>query len=364
MSPPKPATSDSRLSLVTGATGLLGSHIVELLRQRGESVRVLCRPGSDAAFLKLLGAEVFQGDVTDPPSLAQACDGVDVVFHAAARVGDWGPWSEFQRITIDGTRHLVKICQQKNVSRFIHISSISAYGHIHQPVVLDESAPLGKNLPIWSYYSQAKIEAEKLVWEAAAEKQRPAVTVIRPSWMYGVRDRASLPRLIESILNGTLKIIGDGSNRLNLVNAANVAEACILASDRDEAVGRAYNVCHDGRITQREYFDAIARALGRPPIRSSAPYAVAYQAAFLMECFGKLMRRQRPPLVTRYALWLIARRCFFEGQRIKDELGWTPRISYADGIPEAVRHILGQDRIIKSAAAPKQAPQPDPARVR
>ena len=85
------------MNLVTGATGLLGSHIAERLVQAGQPVRVLVRATSDTSILDRLGVEKIVADLANPASLAAACQGVKVVYHAAARVGDWGPWAEFQR---------------------------------------------------------------------------------------------------------------------------------------------------------------------------------------------------------------------------------------------------------------------------
>ena len=117
------------MNLVTGATGLLGSHIVEQLRAAGEPVRALVRGSSDTRLLDEWGVEKVIGDVTDPASLTAACKGVRTVYHAAARVGDWGPWSEFVAISIDGTRNMLEAARAADVQRFLHISSISAYGH-------------------------------------------------------------------------------------------------------------------------------------------------------------------------------------------------------------------------------------------
>src|SRR5882672_5280934 len=116
------------MNLVTGATGLLGSHIVEQLRLRNRPVRVLVRRGSDPGWLKTQGVEFAEGDLSDRPSLERACQGVKIIYHAAARVGDWGPWAEFVRITIDGSRNLFDAAEAAAVPRFIHISSISVYG--------------------------------------------------------------------------------------------------------------------------------------------------------------------------------------------------------------------------------------------
>lgn len=188
-----------RMNLVTGATGLLGSHIVEKLVQAGQPVRALVRPTSDTRYLDQWRVEKAAGDITDGDSLSAAMKGVDVVYHAAAQVGDWGPWERFVAISINGTGNMLDAARDAGVKRFIYVSSISAYGHPNgKGLVLDETAPLGVNLHKWSYYSRAKTEAEKLVWQYHTRGDVP-VTVIKPSWLYGRRDRASMPRLIRAI---------------------------------------------------------------------------------------------------------------------------------------------------------------------
>ena len=206
-------------------------------------------------------------------------------------------------------------------------------------LVLDESAPLGVNLHHWSYYSRAKVEAEKLIW-AAHQSKKLACTVIRPSWLYGPRDRATMGRLIDSIRRGKAKLIGPGDNRLNVVHAGNVAEASILAVDSDEAAGEAFNVCSDGVLTQAEYFNLVAKAIGCPQVTRRVPYKVARSAAFMLECFGHLFRTKTPPLVTRYSAWLLGRRCFFSREKAQKQLGWESSITYDEGVPAAVEDFL------------------------
>jgi len=328
------------MNLITGATGLLGSHIAAKLRAAGQDVRALVRPSSDTTFLEGLGVEKAVGDVCDSDSLARAAEGVRTVYHAAARVGDWGPWQEFVRLTIDGTRNVVAAAAGAGVGRLLHISSISAYGHPDgEGLVLDETAPLGQDLHRWSYYSRTKVAAEHVVW-AAHERGDVPVTVVRPSWLYGERDRASMPRLIRAIRAGKAKLIGDGDNRLNLTYAGNEADGCILAAESGQAVGQAYNLCNDGQITQAGYLNAIADVLGAEPVARKVPYKVAYGAAFLMELFGHAVRRTSPPLVTRYSVWLMGRRCLFSTEKIRRELGYRPAVGYAEGIPRAVEWAL------------------------
>ncbi|MFP4141003.1 MAG: NAD-dependent epimerase/dehydratase family protein [Planctomycetota bacterium] len=328
------------MNLITGATGLLGSHIAEKLHQSDQPVRALVRPTSDTAFLESIGVELASGDVTDPASLIKAMEGVHTVYHAAAQVGDWGPWERFQAVTIDGTRNMLAAAENAGIQRFLHISSISAYGHPDgEGLVLDETAPLGVDLHKWSYYSRAKVEAEKLAWAAHRDGRVP-VTVVKPSWLYGERDRASMPRLIRAIRAGKGKLIGDGSNRLNLTYAGNEAEGCILAATNDDALGENYNLSNDGVITQAEYMNKIADILGCPPVTKKVPYKVAYSAAFLMELFGHMVGKKTPPLVTRYSVWLIGRRCFFSAEKARKELGWQPTVSYDEGIERSVKWCL------------------------
>ncbi len=332
------------MNLVTGATGLLGSHIVEQLRRRDRPVRVLVRRGSDRSWLAAQGVEFVEGELSDRGALKKACMGVGTVYHCAARVGDWGPWSEFVQVTIEGTRTLAEMAALCGCDRFVHISSISAYGHPNKAgLELDESAPLGVQLHKWSYYSRAKAQAEHDLW-AMHEAGRIRLSVIRPSWLYGPRDRATIFRLARLLRERKVKILGDGDNRLNVVYAGNVAEGAILAADAPSAVGQAYNCCHDGVMTQKRWLNMLAEELGAPPVTKHVPYRVAYSVAFVLECFGHLFKREKPPMITRYAVWLMGRRCFFSAEKARRELGWRSTVSYEEGVKTTIAWLREQER--------------------
>src|SRR5436309_2265822 len=106
-----------KINLVTGATGQLGSHIAEQLRGGGEHVRALVRPGKDTAFLQQLGVELIEGDLHDAGAVRRAAEGVDVVYHCAAKVSDWGPWSAFEEDAVTSTRNVVEACRAARVGR-------------------------------------------------------------------------------------------------------------------------------------------------------------------------------------------------------------------------------------------------------
>ena len=331
------------MNLITGATGLLGSHIVEQLRKRDMPVRALVRAGSDCSWLNTQGVELVEGDITDPESLARACAGVDAVYHSAAKVGDWGPWEDFQRITIDGTRNMVEAAVGAGVRRFVHISSISTYGYHTKDIRVDETFELGYKLYKWAYYSRSKVEAERIVW-AAHKAGRIELTVIRPAWIYGPRDRTTIARLHDMITNGKAKILGPGDNRLNVVYAGNIAEAAIEVAGRADCNGEAFNCSNDGAITQQEYFDLLARSIGAPPVKRHAPYRAAYFVGFVLECLGHMFGRKKPPFVTRYAVWLMGRRSYFSAGKARKMLNWQPTVTYEEGVPLTVKWYEEQRR--------------------
>jgi nucleoside-diphosphate-sugar epimerase len=317
------------MNVVTGATGLLGSHIAEALVARGERVRALVRPTSDVSFLSGLGAELATGDLHDPESLRRAVGGADVVYHCAARVGDWGPWSLYRREVIDATRNLLDACRSAGTGRFLYVSSVTVYGHPRDGGdSITEGAPLGQRLYwFWDYYCRSKIAAEEL-----ARADGPGVTVVRPSWIYGPRDRNSLPRLMAAFRAGRVTLIGSGDNLLNVVFAADVAEGAILAANHPEAGGRAYNLCSEGEVTQRQFLDALTGALGQAPVRRRLPFWLAHAGGFVSEVIGRAIFLKRPPHITRYAVGLVGRPTRFSIARAREQLGWRPRVAPPEGL--------------------------------
>lgn len=326
----------STWQLVTGATGLLGSHLAEQLIQGGHKVRALVRPNSQTAFLEQLGVECVTGDISDKGSLKQAFQDVDCVYHSAAKVGDWGPQADFERYTIEGTRHVAQASLAAGVRRLVHVSSTSAYGHPPDTAeAVDESWPLGNKFWIWDYYTRAKIAAERLLWEMHETKQLP-LTIVRPSWLYGPRDRLSVQRMHQILSQKKVRIIGDGTNRMNTIYAGSVASCCILAAQHEKALGQAYNATYDEAITQRQWFDLWAENFQLPKPTARVPYKVAFAAGLVMEALYRATRSSKPPVITRYAAWLLGRPTFYITGKAERDLGWKPMVTYAEGVKRTV----------------------------
>jgi nucleoside-diphosphate-sugar epimerase len=334
---PNDEAPSRRRILVTGATGLLGSHLAERLTARGDRVRALVRPGSRTEFLESLGVEIARGDLTDPRDCDAATAGVAQVYHCAAKVGDWGTWPEFQSGCMDATRTLAEAAGRSGVDRFLHISSTSAYGHPadrERPV--DETEPLGQNIWFMDYYTRSKVECERILWDFAGAGKL-ALTVIRPSWLFGERDRTTIPRFLREFGRGRVLIVGKGDNPLSAVYAGVVADAAIHAADDPGSCGEAYNITNQGPITQREFLDMIADALEVPRVARHIRFRAAYIGGFLLEMQGRLLRSPRPPRVTRYGAWLLGRYLEYSTEKARTRLGWRPALGYRESIERSVR---------------------------
>ncbi|UCD27811.1 MAG: NAD-dependent epimerase/dehydratase family protein, partial [Planctomycetota bacterium] len=188
----------------------------------------------------------------------------------------------------------------------------------------------------------AKAQIEKELW-AMHRDGKILLTVIRPSWLYGPRDRATIFRLARMLRQGKTKILGDGENRLNVVYTGNVAEAAILAADNQNAVGQSYNCCNDGIMKQKDWMNLLAAELGAPPVTKHVPYKLAYGVAFILECVGHLFKFKNPPMVTRYAVWLMGRRCYFSAEKARIELGWKSTVSYTEGVKKTIEWLREQE---------------------
>jgi nucleoside-diphosphate-sugar epimerase len=330
-----------KLNLVTGATGLLGSHIAEKLVARGERVRALARPTSDTRFLQDLGVEIYRGDLGDVASIRRAVAGTDVVYHCAAKVGDWGPWKVYEANIVTATRNLFQACADVGVGRVLHVSSIAVYGHPRlRSELFTEDEPRGQNLWLWDNYCRAKCLAEEIAWHHGGP-----TTVVRPSWIYGPRDRVTVPRVVAALRAGGVSTIGTGENRLNIIYAGDVADGAILAASHPDAVGQAYHLSSAGEVTQRALGDVLTTALGLAPITRRIPFRLAFWGAFALEALGRVLRRPTPPTITRHVISLLGRPTRFSIEKARTRLGWQPRVGVEEGLRRSLEWLRETEKI-------------------
>jgi nucleoside-diphosphate-sugar epimerase len=212
------------------------------------------------------------------------------------------------------------------------------YGHprIQPGQEITEETPLGQKFWLWDYYPRSKLMAEKLAWEF------PDVTVVRPSWIYGPRDRITLPRIIPALQQGRVRIIGAGANLLNIIYVSDVAAGAILAANHPKAKRQAFNLCSEGEVTQKDMINAMTDALGLARITRHIPYFLAMRSAFLIEAIARLLCFKNPPRVTRRAIFLIGRPTHYSIAKAQELLGWAPRVKIEEGVRRSMEWYFGE----------------------
>lgn len=317
--------------LVTGATGLLGSHVTELLISRREPVRALVRPGDSLNGLAEAPVQVVWGDMADRSALEAAVDGVDTVLHCAARTGPWGPSAEYERTNVVGLRMLVEAALDAGVRRLVHVSSITVHGN-DVGGQADETAPYRVEA---NPYSRSKVAGERLLEGLIAQHAAP-VTIVRPGWIYGPGDVGSFARFAGMIRDRRMIVVGSGDNHVPLIYVDDVARGLVLAGEASVATGRTYLLVNDEPVTQREFFDAIARELGVPAPSRRVPYRLGLGLGAAAETASRILRRQAPPPMTRYGLQLLGGENRFRIERARVELGFAPEVMMREGVRRSV----------------------------
>lgn len=318
-------------SLVTGATGFLGGALVKRLLGRGETVRCLVRRGSDVSLLKEGSVELVEGDVRDYDSTLTALRGVDRVYHCAAAVGiGTVPRSEYFAVNRDGTRNVVRACQEAGVGALVHASTQSVTFDFRERIHAGEDRP--------SYpsrykdpYSESKALGEREVLEAGRDGGVRAVA-IRPTFIWGPGDTLMLPTMAKMARRNQLFLIGGGRSRISPSHVVNVCDSMILAAEREGISGEAFLVTDDEDIAVGEFTQRMIEAVGLPKPTRSIPYRVAFAAAALMEKLHELPWIHKPPSMSRYGVAIMGLNLTFSCEKAKQMLGYRPTVSIEEGM--------------------------------
>ena len=315
-------------NLVTGGTGFLGSHLIEALIARGETVRALVRPGSDSGLLEQLGVELVIGSLDERESLVTAAAGVDRVYHCAAMAADWGPWSVFESANVAGVRNLLNACLHSGIGKFIHVSTTDVYGHPDRAA--DEQTPY--RLRGWPY-GDTKIRGEQLVWDYHHRHGLP-VTIVRPAAVYGPRSTTFVGEIVKLLQQGAMVHIGSNKQSAGLAYVTNVVDLMLLAADADASIGQAYNASDASAVSWRTYVNRLADIIGTARPRIAIPHRVAYGLGWAMEKSYKLVGVRQRPLLTRMAVELFATNQDFPIDKARATLGYQPRVDFDEGMKE------------------------------
>ncbi len=313
--------------LVTGATGFVGRRLVAHFTGQGHAVVAGSRsaPREDATFPA--GVRTVALDITDPDTIPGALEGVDIVVHTAAKVGDWGSAEEFDLVLRQGTENLLAACGGHRLHRFVHLSSTLFYGITGRGTMTEGMLPGDSHMP----YGDAKIAAEHAVKQARERLRLPTV-ILRPANIYGPGSPLWTDRPAELLLRGLLTLPLD-HGRANVVFVDNVVAAVDAVCRHEAAVGETFNVVDDDQLTWQDFFNTYATGLGQKPVALRAPWLL-YGLASTMEAVATVTGRA--PLLTRSAVTYLRFGGTYAGDKLSRRLGYRPAME----TPHALQHTV------------------------
>jgi nucleoside-diphosphate-sugar epimerase len=342
------ATKPPKTVFVTGATGLVGSHVAEEALRRGHRVRALVRATSDTRLLDLWGVEKVDGDLADADALRRGVEGADWVLNCAAKVGDWGTLEEFRALNVEAFRLLLDAAAEAGVGRFVHVSSLGVY-EARDHFGTDETTPPAVNS--LDAYTRSKVEAEALALEYVERRGLP-LSIVRPGFIYGPRDRTVLPKLLGALRSGRFTYFGSGDQVLNCIYVKNLVHGIFLAAEVPGAVGQVFNVTDGGRVTKRQFVGRVAELAGLRPPRRKIPLWLAWTLAILMERRAKRLKSPEPPLVNKARYKFLGLNLDYSIDKARRLLGYDPPYTTDGGLVESMADL-----------APP-SPRPEPAQAR
>ena len=307
------------MTLVTGASGFVGSHVVRRLVARGEPVRVLVRRERTLTALEGLPVERAYGDVRDLPSVQAAVRGCRWVYHVAA---DYRLWTrrpqELYDTNVTGTVNVLTAAQAAGAERIVYTSTVGALGYPVNGRPATEETPITLDRVI-GHYKRSKFLAEQEARRLAAHGC--PVVIVNPSTPVGTWDLKPTPtgQMIVDFLNGRMP--GYVETGLNLIDVEDVAEGHLLAM-RQGRLGERYILGHQN-LALAEILRLLSRVSGRPMPTMKMPWLVAYLAGSLST--GVAWVTNRPPAIPLEGVRMARHRMFFDAGKAVRELGLPQR---------------------------------------
>lgn len=315
--------------LVTGGGGFVGTTLVRQLLAKDCTVVVAGR--HDYSHVNELGARCLVGNITDKEFTDKICSDVDTVFHTAAKAGIWGDWQEYKSTNIDGTHNIVASCKKNKVPRLIYTSTPSVVFDRKNIEAGDES--LSYTDRFLCNYSKSKVAAEKHILSSNDSNLRTCA--IRPHLIWGPGDPHLIPRLIERGKEGVLKIVGSGSNLVDITYVDNVAHAHILAAESlcrsGISAGQAYFIGQEQPVSLWLWINQLFKELGIPQLTKKVPFGIAYLAGGVLEMYHRILGKSKEPVMTRFLALQLSRSHYFSHEKAKRDLGYQPIISLEEG---------------------------------
>ncbi|HZS10042.1 MAG TPA: NAD-dependent epimerase/dehydratase family protein [Blastocatellia bacterium] len=310
---------------ITGASGFVGGAATAHFVGKGHEVVAMSRSAASDEKIGRIGAATIRCSLGEVPEAALA--GCEAVIHAAAYVEEWGPYTAFYHVNVEGTHQLLQAARAAGVKRFIHIGTEAALFYGQDMVDVDESYPYPET-PF--YYSRTKQKAEKLVLAANAPGVFETVSV-RPRMIWGPGDLTILPILMEKVRRRQFVWIDGGNYRTSTTHIDNLVHAIELALEKGRG-GQAYFVT-DGEVHLfREFITSLLATQGVEVKVGSMPRWLARSAGQMAESVWRTLGIKRTPPITSFTAHILSAHCVLNDAKAREELGYRPVISVSEGM--------------------------------
>ncbi|MEO9865084.1 MAG: NAD(P)-dependent oxidoreductase [Yoonia sp.] len=306
-------------TLVTGATGFLGGAVVAALREAGENV-----VGTGRNLQKCADRGFTAVNLSTPIESWPDLGEINQIVHCAALSAPFGRYANFMNANVVATQNLVTFAKRQNVSRFVHVSTSSVYFAPKDQLKVTENCPLPR--PI-NAYAKTKHQSEDIVLDAG----NLSPIVLRPRGIYGIGDTALLPRLLRVAARRPLPIFRDGTAEIDLTHVDDVVSSVLAALNAPKAVG-IFNISGGEPLLIQDIVNAAAGNAGVSVAWRKQPLKLAMGFAAALENLARIDPFRREPIITRYALGLFAYKQGLSIQKARDQLNWTPKVDFAEGL--------------------------------
>ncbi len=311
---------------ITGASGFVGGAFAKQAAVR-HALTAMSRSEKSDVAIRALGATPVRCSLDDVT--AAHLKGADAVVHCAAHVEDWGPWRDYWRYNVEGTKRMLAAAKEAGVKRFVHIGTEAALFHGQHMRNVDETYPLALNSPF--PYSRTKAHAEKAVREANDPAHGFETIVVRPRFVWGPGDQTILPAIRTMAAQGAFAWIGGGRNRTSTTYIGNLSYAMELALTKGRG-GEAYFVLDGPPVVLRDFLTRMAAAAGFTLPDREVPGWVVRAIAYASEkAWRTLPLKGRPPL-TRFAAGIMSRDCILVDAKARREMGYVPPFTVEQGL--------------------------------
>ncbi len=325
--------------LVTGATGFLGSRLVEHLVDHTNKYSVIGtgRKFSTDNRYAHPNLRYILGDLCDKKFVQTLFDEkIEMVINCASFSSPWGSKEVFEKANIQTQQHLIDECQKNKIDRFIYISSPSIYFDYTDRLGVTEKTPLPLNLV--NNYAITKVKAEGLLKNSGLDYM-----ILRPRALIGRGDTVIMPRLIRSHLEGKLRIMGNGDNLVDLTSVSNMTEAIRLSMHSNHK-NEDFNISNGKPVVLWDEINSILKSIGKTTVTKKIPYPIMYGIASLLELKSKFIDRRKEPVLTRYGVGVLSKNFTFDISKAQALLGYQAKQTTEEAMDEFARWFLNSQQ--------------------